>query len=148
VRPLRALPIAALCAALAACAEETPLRAIYEIAHELEHEDAEGVCARLFPSGLLPPTIATALGGPPEHSGASLRWEAENARCVRQLGHSGAYAHFSFERPIVRGVEDVAVRPRGGITAAARARLELDGQKERIVRLVGFRGLWRLVITP
>ena len=35
------LLVVPLCVALAACGEETPLRAIYEIAHELEHEDSD-----------------------------------------------------------------------------------------------------------
>ena len=140
------LSISVLCVALAACGEETPLRAIYEIAHDLEHEDADAVCARLFPAGLLPARIATALGVPPGE-GEPRRWETEQARCARDLRHRARYADFSFEAPIVRGVEAVPVTREQGITAAARARVELKGQPERILPLVEFQGKWRVVTT-
>jgi hypothetical protein len=145
MRTRRGLLLALLGVALAGCGEETPLRAIYEIAHDLEHRDAEGVCARLFPGALLPPRVATAVGLPPGH-GHVASWDSERRRCVRDLGRHGDYAGFSFEAPIVRGVEDVAVPAQDGITAVARARVQLEHEPERTRALVEFEGVWRLVV--
>jgi hypothetical protein len=83
---------------------------------------------------------------PPGDQPSTRRWDAENARCVRDLGRTGDYAAFAFERPLVRAIEIVAVTPEDGVTAAARVRLQLNGERDRTLHLVQFRGLWRVVI--
>jgi hypothetical protein len=146
--PIRLVSLVLLCAAGATgCGKESPMRAIYEAAHELEHEDAEGVCDRLFPSTLLPVEIAGALGVPAGGHPQPNRWDSERATCVRELGRAGRYASFSFAVPIVRAIEPVAITPQDGITAAARARIELDRAPARTVPLIEFRGTWRIVVS-
>jgi hypothetical protein len=133
--------------AVAGCGKESPARAIYETAHELEHEDAEGACDRLFPNTLLPVEIAAALGVPQGEHPRTTLWDRERAKCVRELGHAGDYASFSFEEPRVRTIQPIAVSARDGITAASRALVALRGDSPRTINLIEFRGVWRIVIT-
>ena len=87
--------------ALPGCGQQSPERAIYGIAHDLEHRSYASACERLFASALLPRETAAQLqikaGGRAQPSS----WTAENARCTAEIGRSGRYADFDFSEPRV-----------------------------------------------
>jgi hypothetical protein len=136
-----------LLAGAAGCGGETPTRAIYALAHDLEHEVVDGTCERVFPSTLLPAPIADALQIAEAEAGGTGGWDREQARCKRQLGRRGEFESFEFHEPLVRSVETVPVAPKDGITGAARARVALDGAAPTTIPLVEFRGKWRVVFV-
>jgi hypothetical protein len=130
--------------ALSRSKDETPEKAIYGLAHDVEHADVRGVCDRLFPSGVLPDAIARALGLPSEPSRD--RWETQHLRCLREFGSGGAFGTSGFVEPRVRSVSRVGVKPEGGVTAAATALVAFDRKPPATVKLVEFRGKWRVVV--
>jgi hypothetical protein len=124
--------------------DESPERAIYGLAHDLEHADAEGACARLFPSGALPPAAAEALGVDRGRDRTSL--EVEDRRCLRDFGRAEGLAPLDFEDPRVRSVRRVRVEPQAGVTSAATAQVSFGGDAPIAVKLVALRGKWRVVL--
>jgi len=155
-RPRRAGPILVVAGIVVAVAlvavafsrsgEETPERAIYGLAHDLEHAEVEGVCERLLPTRALPAATARAFGLATGTGGTAQRdWDAEHRRCVRELGRTGGFETIDFEEPRVRSVSRVRVQPQGGVTAAATALVALGGEAPTTVQLVEFRGKWRVV---
>ena len=124
---------------LAACAEESPERAIYALAEALEHEDLSGACERLYPSSRLPAAVRRALNVDP---GAD--WAPERASCRRALEH-GSLSEYSLEEPRVREVSTPTLDPVEEITAIATARVALDGGRPVVIRLVEIAGRWRVV---
>jgi hypothetical protein len=136
-----------LCGAVLGCGEETPARAIYALAEDVEHEVVDGTCERLFPSTLLPARIAAALKIPEVKRRGTGGWDREQERCRREFGRRGEFESFEFHEPLVRSVEPVEIAEQDGITAAARARVALDGAPPTTVPLVEFRGKWRVVFT-
>ena len=125
--------------ALAACAEESPERAIYALAHALEHDDLSGACERLYPSSRLPPDVRAALNVDP---GAD--WAPEQASCQRALDR-GSLADYRLDEPRVRDVSTPSFDPIEGITAIATAQVALDGGRPVVIRLVETGGRWRVV---
>jgi len=131
--------------ALLRLGEETPERAIYGLAHDVEHAEVEGVCERLFPARALPAATARALGLAAGTGGMAADWDAEHRRCLREFGRNGEFATIGFEEPRVRSVSRLRVQPEHGVTAAATAVVALDGDAPTKVELVEFRGRWRIV---
>ena len=109
--------------------EESPEAAIYGLAHAAEHRDREEACGRLFPSKLLPKSVARALGV----SRARSRGD-----CSRE------FETLDFDDPRVRDVRRVDIRASSGVTAAATASVLLANEPERLA-LVAYRGRWRVV---
>jgi hypothetical protein len=128
------------------CGDETPSRAIYALAHDVEHEIVDGTCERLFPSTLLPADIATALRVPTAGDDRAGDWDEARAKCVRDFGRRGEFQSFDFHEPRVRSVAEVDVAAQDGITSAATARVALDGAPTEPIPLVEFRGKWRVVL--
>lgn len=128
--------------AVVACAEESPERAIYALAHDLEHEGTAGACERVYPSRELPGQVATAL---------SLRTGAAGRRgpafdCSGAFGSEGQLRSLHLEEPRVRSVAEVEVEPTAGITAAATAQVAISGAEPVTVKLVEFEGTWRVLV--
>jgi hypothetical protein len=126
----------------AACGDETPERAIYNLAHDLEHEDIAGVCERIFPSEEVPRQIAGTL---------SLESRATGRRgltfdCRGAFAAEGSLRALEFHEPRVRSATVVPIRHSAGITGAAIAEVALDGAEPRSVPLVRTGGKWRLVV--
>ena len=130
--------------ALAACGDETPERAIYNLAHDLEHDDIAGVCERVFPSEEVPRQIADTL---------SLEGTASGRRgvtfdCEGAFAADGSLRSLDFDEPRVRSATVVPIRQSAGITSAALAEVALDGGEPRSVPLVRAGGKWRVVVDP
>ena len=125
--------------ALAGCAEESPERAVYALAHALEHGDLSGACERLYPSSRLPGEVRRELNIDP-----GTDWAPEQASCRRALGH-GSLSDYTLDEPRVRAVSAPAFDPVGEITAVATARVALDGGRPVVIRLVETGGRWRVV---
>jgi hypothetical protein len=128
-----------------ACGGETPARAIYALAHDLEHEVVDGTCERLFPSTLLPVRIAAALRISNAGESPVSDWDRERARCTREFGRRGEFDSLEFHEPLVRSVKRVWIAEQDEISAAALARVSLDGDPPETIPLVEFRGKWRIV---
>lgn len=106
--------------ALSRSDEETPERAIYNLAHDVEHVDVWGVCERLFPRSALPPLASERLDLPAGRAGAS--WDAEHRRCLRRFQQRSELETLGFEDPRVRSVRRLSVTPQQGVTSVATAR--------------------------
>lgn len=122
-----------------ACGEETPERAIYAIAHDLEHDGYAGACQRLYPGSRLPPAVRRALDF---EQGPS--WAPGDASCQRAF-ESGSLADFTLVEPRVRSVSTRSIRESGAVTAVATAQVAIDGERPVSVRLVELDGRWRVV---
>ena len=133
---------AAVMVGLPDAGEESPEAAIYEIAHEVEHRDAEGVCDRLLPASKLPAPVASGLG----LVRAGEKMEVPSSECANDLGER-AFRLFALGDPRVRKVADVVVESSNGITRGAIATVEFGRGKRRELRLVQYYGRWRLVLT-
>lgn len=129
------------------CGDETRSRAIYALAHDLEHEIVDGTCERLFRSTLLPAPIAAALRAPTTEAGGMRDWDEARSHCMREFGRRGEFESFDFHERLVRSVEPVAIAAQEGISAAATARVSLDRAPPETVPLVEFRGKWRVVVV-
>ena len=124
---------------VSACGEETPERAIYAIAHELEHDDYEGACRRLYPGSRLPAVARRALDF---EQGPS--WAPGEASCRRAF-ESGSLARFALVEPRVRAVTKRSIRGSDAVAAVATAQVAIDGEPPTSVRLVDLDGRWRVV---
>ena len=132
-------------AAVSSCGKESPARAIYETALELEHQDARGsatACSQHAAAGRERRSVCPTGAHP-----RTTLWDGERAKCVRELGHAGDYASFSYEEPRVRTIQAVIVTARGGITAATWARVALRGDPPKTVNLVEFGCVSRVAVT-
>jgi hypothetical protein len=129
------------------CGGETPARAIYALAHDLEHEVVDGTCERLFPSTLLPLPVADALHLSYAGEGGAGNWDREQAQCIREFGRGEEFESFELDEPLVRSVKPVKIAPQDEISAAALARVTLDGASPETIPLVEFRGKWRVVFV-
>ena len=126
---------------LSACGEETPERAIYAIAHDLEHDGYEDACRRLYPGSRLPAAVQRSLGferGP--------SWVPGESSCRRAF-ESGSLADFTLVEPRVRAVSARSIRGSAAVTAVATAQVAIDGEPPVPVRLVELGGRWRVVPT-
>ena len=124
---------------MSACGEETPERAIYAVAHDLEHDGYESACERLYPGSRLSPAVRRALGfeqGP--------TWAPGGASCRRAF-ESGSLAEYTLVEPRVRSVSTRPLRGSGAVTAVATAQVAIDGERPVSVRLVELDGRWRVV---
>ena len=128
------------------CGNETPERAIYGVTHDMEHRSFMSACDRLIVSSLLPRAVAEQLQITSDQRPRSGSWRSEHSRCAAELGRVGRSGGFEFTEPRVRWRKLVAVPPAWGVTAAALASVSLDRNPPRIVRLVDYLGLWRLVV--
>ena len=124
---------------MSACGDETPERAIYAIAHELEHDDYEGACRRLYPGSRLPAAARRALEF---EQGPS--WAPGAASCRRAF-ESGSLADFTLVEPRVRAVSTRSIGGSEAVTAVATAQVAIDGERPVSVRLVELDGRWRVV---
>ena len=133
--------------ATASCGGDTPARAVYAVAHDLEHGVIDGACERIYPTRLLPVQVSAALGLPASRDGEGSSWDDERDACARRLRAPDEVNALGFREPRVHSVSDVPVTLRGDISAAAQARVAFDGAEPTLVRLVEFRGQWRVVMT-
>ena len=124
---------------VSACGEETPERAIYAIAHDLEHDGYEGACRRLYPGSQLPAAARRALDF---EQGPS--WAPDEASCRRAFV-SGSLADFTLVEPRVRAVSTRSISEAEPVTAVATAHVAIDGERPVSVRLVELDGRWRVV---
>jgi hypothetical protein len=127
--------------------KESPEKAIYALAHDHEHGDGEGVCARLFPSTYLDPHLARELGVPSEDSASAQTWKAGRQQCERDFGASREFESFDFREPRVHSIRMVPIHPSAGVTRAAKASVSLDGRKAQPVHLVEYKGDWTLLLV-
>ena len=124
---------------------ESPEAAVYSLAHGVEHREAEEVCERRFPVDYLPRDVADKLGVMAGGLYSTTQWEDYRAECVNAMKTNDAYDAVGFEDALVREVSPIAVDATGGITAAAKARVSIDGGRAKTVPLVRFLGTWRVV---
>ena len=124
---------------------DSPESAVYSLAHGVEHQEAEEVCERRFPIDYLPDDVADKLGVPGGGLYSTTQWEEYRAECVNELKTNKSYEAIGFENALVREVSTVPVSATGGISAAARARVSIDGDRATTVPLVRFLGTWRVV---
>jgi hypothetical protein len=131
----------AVAAASSGCGEETPERAIYALAHDLEHGAHKGVCGRLFPGGSLPRQARRALAlerdlGP--------GWNPDEASCRRALA-GGALAGYELVEPRVRSVTLRPLEPSEAVEAIATAQVALDGRRPVTLKLALVAQRWRVI---
>ena len=124
---------------------ESPESAVYSLAHGVEHREAEEVCERRFPIDYLPPDVADRLGVAGGGLYSTTQWEEYRVECINDLKTNRSYDAIGFEDALVRDVSRVPVQAAEGITAAARARVSIDGEPARTLQLVRFLGTWRVV---
>ena len=101
----------------------------------------------MYPTRLLPVQVSVALGLPASRGGEGSSWEDERDVCARRLRAPDEANALGFREPRVHSVTNVPVTLRGEISAAAQARVAFDGAEPTLVRLVEFRGQWRVVMT-
>ena len=136
-----ALALVAFSFGVSACGEETPERAIYSLAHDLEHQGYDGACERVYPRSKLGPEARKALG---LQAAAGEDWEPGQATCVEAF-ERGSLANFEFVEPRVRSVDSRSLKQSGDVTAIATARVALDGSRPETVPLVQVDGRWLVV---
>lgn len=124
---------------------ESPEKAIYALAHDVEHRDAAGVCGLLFPSTYLPAAVARKLQVPDPGPPGQGTWESSRRECDRDFGKRAEFDSFDFLDPRVHRTEMVRVEAAGGITRAALASVALHGGRPQPVKLVEYRGSWKIV---
>lgn len=126
-----------------ACGDETPARAIYALAHELEHDDFDGACERLYPGTRLRAEAQQALGLKPGARDGD--WAPDARSCQRAFAGGGPLADFEFVEPRVRTFSSRSLNGSGEIAAIATAQVALDGRAPIPVRLVFVDDRWRVV---
>jgi hypothetical protein len=126
---------------------ESREKAIYGLAHDVEHRDPEGVCARLFPTTYLDPRLARELRVPSERPGPTKTWEEGRRACERDFGARGEFDTLDFSEPRVRSIRMIPIRPRAGVTRAAIASVSIDGRELRPLQLVEYEGSWKVVFV-
>ena len=129
-------------AAIAGCGDETPERAIYAVAHDLEHDAYRGACGRLFPSARLPAEARRALsvsaeGGP--------SWALDDEASCRRALVSGVLADYELVEPRVRSVRTRQLDRSGDVSSIATAQVALDGESPTTIRLALVKDRWRVV---
>jgi hypothetical protein len=132
-------------AAMAGCGDETPERAIYALAHDLEHGAYRGACGRLFPSARLPGEAQRALNVSAEERPS---WDQEDEANCRRALVSGALADYELVEPRVRSVRTRPLDGSGNVSAIATARVALDGESPTTIRLALVKDRWRVVPDP
>jgi hypothetical protein len=142
-RSPRRLLAASLAAAVAAsgCGEDTPERAIYALAHDLEHGAYKGACGRLYPGASLPPEARRALG---LDQVAGQSWSPDETSCRRALD-GGALAGYGLVEPRVHSVTSRSLERSGDVEAIATAQVALEGRRPVPVRLALVDQRWRVV---
>ena len=125
----------------AACGGETPQRAVYALAHDVEHDVVSGVCDRMLASSALPSAVADALGMPSTPGRTEVVWDRRI--CERRIAE-GILENVT-EQPRVADVVHAAIPPRDGVSEVAIAVL-VDGAARARIPLVRYRGAWRVVV--
>ena len=128
--------------AVVGCGDETPERAIYAVAHDLEHGAYRGACGRLFPSARLPMEARRALD---VTSTDARTWDPDDEASCRRALESGSLANYELVEPRVRSVKTRSLEGSGEVTAIATARVALDGQSPTTIRLALVKERWRVV---
>lgn len=132
-------------AAVIGCGDETPERAIYAVAHDLEHGAYRGACGRLFPGARLPVEARRALDVTAD-DGPS--WDPDDEASCRRALESGSLADHELVEPRVRSVETRPLEGTGEVTAVATARVAVDGESPTTIRLALVKERWRVVPDP
>lgn len=125
--------------------EDSPESAVYSLAHGVEHREAEEVCERRFPVDYLPTEVAEKLGVMGGGLYSTSQWDDYRAECVSNLRTGDSYDELGFQDALVREVSPVPVPGTEGISAAAKARVSIDGERATTVPLVKFLDTWRVV---
>ena len=128
-------------AAAAGCGDETPERAIYSLAHDLEHGAYKGACGRLFPGTSLPSDARRALALDRDLVPS---WRPDEAGCRRAL-KDGSLAGYELVEPRVRSVSIRPLKRSNQVEAIATAQVALDGRRPVTLRLALVDQRWRVV---
>jgi hypothetical protein len=128
-------------AATSGCGDETPERAIYALAHDLEHGAHKGACGRLFPGSSLPPQARRALA---LERDAGPSWSPDEAGCQGALD-GGALAGYELVEPRVRSVSLRPLEPSEAVEAIATAQVALDGRRPVTLKLARVDQCWRVI---
>ena len=141
MRPPCLLVTMAAAAGTVGCGDETPARAIYSLAHDLEHGAFKGACGRLFPGTSLPLEARRALA---LNRDVGPSWRPDEASCRRALD-GGALVGYELVEPRVRSVTSRPLERSGDVEAIATAQVALDGRRPVTLRLALVDQRWRVV---
>jgi hypothetical protein len=149
------VPAVAACAVAAAVfvgltglEKDSPQKAIYGLAHALEHDNVADACGRLFPAGLIPPDVARGLFRTTEAQKAGPEdLAAWRPACARLVQNGEALVMYRTDRLLVSDVRTRAVPTGGLLTGAATALVRTKHTSPRTVWVVRSNATWR-VVTP
>jgi hypothetical protein len=124
--------------------EDSPEKAIYSIAHGLEHDDRDEVCGRVVSELDLPAALGRSLGlstedQPDGDAGAPMD-------CGRLFADERLAEALGLDDPRVAAVGRIDVEPVAGFDGAARATVGARGGSRRSLALVRRNGVWKLVL--
>jgi hypothetical protein len=131
-----------LLAAITGCGGDSPAKAVYAFAHDVEHGLVVRACSRVYEPERVPPQLARALDLEKVRDGASSDGALAGSECVQRL----ASADVDFHEPRVHDVRVLDVDPQGGIDRVAIASVAFDGESRVAVPLIEQGGRWYVVL--
>lgn len=124
---------------------ESPAKAVYSIAHGVEHSDREIVCERIISKAALPAPVTRALT-PSLDAGGAASAGSDESPCERLLQDAALAEALGLHEPKVTRVTPIPLRPSGGVTRASLVEVGVEGESMSSLTLVEHRGVWKLVV--
>jgi len=120
---------------------DSPAKAVYAFAHDVEHGLVAKACSRIYEWDRLPPQLARVLDVGTVR-GASSQGASAERDCADRLG----VVDVDFHEPRVHDVRMLDVDPQGGIERVAIASVALGGKPRVAIPLVERDGSWYVVL--